>query len=644
MTIASTRILLGTILCLSIFLESSALGALRTPTPREFADWQRSAATQSEALRKKIAAVQESYEIVFVPGILGSQLKIGNFVYGRDPISAKKLLYSVDQAIESSTLNEFRAQIAKVFKKNVDIYGDGLNLLQGANRGRSPIEFAYDWRDDLRRSAKALNEFLLKKLPRKKFVIVAHSMGGVIAWHWKNEHNFDHKQNLIAIVLLGSPLQGSCEPIRMLIQGYGPPQTSGNFEKWATHLVFGEARAAIPTFPSVFQLLPSFDLAHPCLKVRRGAIEQIFRHDEVDSWLGRDGGDYQLDPDFAKLVSLDMVAYKNRVQAAIIAGREFRLAFDARPYDDQVYILYSQKYPLASGYTALPNSSKWLKIDKEWPSVDSDGRVPRDSAINFGNLDARNSTTSGLDNEHGDLLKDPRFAQFVTDNIAPLIEQAQQREILEFATNDPKLRRQLEANGWFADAGMRSISLERVPELSRAAMQLAKYNHELLLKNANDPRFATIDFQKMTPEQAAISAGKIIEKLGDPQSAATLYSTAIALDPQAVDAATYRDLGRIKLKEGHTSEAADYFERAVVAAKIPDIRWNANFLGETHRYLGTTFERAGSPNQAILEYEAAKTYGNLWSSTRLKDIQATPNEWKMYRYEAGVNRRSLPPN
>jgi pimeloyl-ACP methyl ester carboxylesterase len=612
------------VLGLGLSLCAPCQSEVYNPTEHEFLEWQRSIAATSETLRNKVDTVAESYDIVFVPGILGSQIKIGSFTYGRDKITADKLVYNPGQGAEASTLNEFHAQIALVFKKNVDIYGKGLDFLQGANAGKAAVEFAYDWRDDLDKTARAFDSFLKTRLPDKKIVIVAHSMGGVIAWHWKNKYNHDHKQRVIALVLLGSPLQGSCEPIRMLVEGYGPPGTSSGFEKWATHLVFGKAHAAILTFPSVFQLLPPYDPQHPCLKLRNGTLEQALNHYEPDSWLGRSGGGYQLSSTLALETGLALPEYQKRVAAAIKAGRDFRTAFDVRPFDDQVYLLYSDKHQLPSGFTAVPKASEWLKIANSWPNVDGDGRVPKESATNFGNFDAKRGAKMQLDREHGDLLRDPRFADFVSDNIAPLIAQAKRVEILAFASRDPKLRPELEAKQWILDQSLRTASMERIPELSAAAEQVAKYNLGLLRKNATDARLVGIDFEKLTPAQAAVAAGKRFSNNGDEGLAAAAYSSAIALDPKVIDAQTYRELGIMRSKQGNMSQAADYLSRAGASESVQHSLWGQENLGPSYQELGLIFEPAGSPSQAIHWYQNATKLGDLRAADSLKDIRRPP--------------------
>lgn len=605
--------------------------APRLPPEHEVEDWITSRASTSEALRAKVAEVRESYEIVFVPGILGSQLKIGDFTYGKDPIEAHKLVFEPRQPVEPATLNEFTAHlIGRIFKKDVDIYGKGLNAAQSANRGRPLLEFPYDWRDDLDKLADDLEAFLNKQIPGKKFVIVAHSMGGVIAWHWKNTRNRDHKRDLLALVTLGSPLRGSCEPIRMLLEGYGPPEKKSSFEKWATHIVFREAHAAIFTFPSVFGLLPKFDKRRPCLKIRRGSVEEALDHHEIGTWFGRSGGDYELNAAFADKAKLDLATYKERVAAAVTAGRDFRGAFDWDPLDDRVYLLYSGSPKISSHSVVVPKGADWLARLPSLPDTPADGRVSAESAMNAGHFDARagRGMTHNLNAEHGDLLADDGFSDFIRENIGRLLTQLKQTEILAFAAaKDPSLKKELEQRGWLGDTSLATTSLARIGAISDAVRALATYNYELLAKSKADPKFSTIDFARADPASALVAAGDILHA-GDEQTAAALYATAIVFDPNKVDAIRFDRLGTIRLKEGRALEAASYFTRALKAADQPGVTIRKDVRGHIHNGLGLALERAGSPQQAIASYKEAIEHGMVEANSRIEALRLeTTDKW-----------------
>jgi pimeloyl-ACP methyl ester carboxylesterase len=595
--------------------------ALRQPSERELEEWIRTRATTSKALRDKIAEVNESYEIVFVPGILGSQLQIGSFTYGKDPIDARHLAFGAAQSTRATTLNQFKAQIARVFEKNVDIYGQGLNDTQSANNGRPLVEFAYDWRDDLDKLAGDLDKFLQARLPNKKFVIVAHSMGGVIAWHWKNKFNKPRKRDLVALVTLGSPLQGSCEPVRMLVEGYGPPAQSGSFEKWATHLVFGKAHPAVLTFPSVFALLPAYDERQPCLKIRRGTKTVPLDHHEPGSWLGRPGGDYQLPVEFAAQAGLDARAYAEQVTAAVKTGRAFRQAFDSEPYDDQIYLLYADTHTLSANTVVEPRGQKWLAAVSSGHEP-GDGRVSRESAINFGNFDARRGAAVSLERDHGGLLADPRFSSFLRDNIKRLMSQAKNAEILAFAETQPPLRDELKSRGWVADASLKTTALNQIPAVSSAMKTHVDYNYDVLASNKANPQFSGIDFDGADRARAMMEAADTVYKSGDTRTSASLYSTVIAHDEQRVGALAFKRVGEELLKDGRASDAVTQLSLASDAANRPGAtEAERQARGEISTQLGLASERAGSIKTALKAYQAAAQQGNAAAKQRVKDLE-----------------------
>src|SRR5207244_6194499 len=109
----------------------------------------------------------------------------------------------------------------------IDVHSQLLDEIAGiAGDEGEVIEFAYDWRHDIDQIAgwldKTLREKWRDKIRGARLTIVAHSMGGVVAWVWKNRyyHRDEKDFELSRLVLLGSPLQGSCDMLRMLLEGY----------------------------------------------------------------------------------------------------------------------------------------------------------------------------------------------------------------------------------------------------------------------------------------------------------------------------------------------------------------------------------------------------------------------------------------
>jgi pimeloyl-ACP methyl ester carboxylesterase len=114
------------------------------------------------------------------------------------------------------------------------------------------VEFAYDWRRDIRHAAERLAETIAERLVvldsyvgRAEVIVVAHSMGGLVARWWLDR--LGGAERCRGLVTLGTPYRGSPKAVRMLAGGY----------VWRS---FGSRRFAdvLRAFPSVHQLLPMY--------------------------------------------------------------------------------------------------------------------------------------------------------------------------------------------------------------------------------------------------------------------------------------------------------------------------------------------------------------------------------------------------
>ena len=106
-------------------------------TPDQVIQWARDAAQTNPALRQRLLELDKVYEVLFIPGILGSRLEIGGFIWGESPIQADKLVLNSAQRAKVSMLETFQVRdglFRRVWKKE-DIYGKGLVKLW---EGRSP--------------------------------------------------------------------------------------------------------------------------------------------------------------------------------------------------------------------------------------------------------------------------------------------------------------------------------------------------------------------------------------------------------------------------------------------------------------------------------------------------------------------------
>ena len=117
------------------------------------------------------------------------------------------------------------------------------------------LEFAYDWRRDLRQAAAKLETAIDERLAvldsyvgRAEVIIVAHSLGGLVARWWLDHHGGTERCR--GLITLGTPYRGSPKAARMMSGGY----------VWRS---VGSRRVAdlLRSLPAVHQLLPIY----PCV-------------------------------------------------------------------------------------------------------------------------------------------------------------------------------------------------------------------------------------------------------------------------------------------------------------------------------------------------------------------------------------------
>lgn len=631
-----------TLFCVSSIIYS-AIAADTTADDEEADRLIVAMAEKSETVRKGIQSINDSYNVVFIPGILGSVLKIGNKTYGDDKLAADWLAYDPDSPKKASceTLNQFKVRIGRGAKIwTTDIYGDALNTLKDAIGSQNLWEFCYDWRADIDKSAKELDNYLKSNLKNKKFTIVAHSMGGLVAWQWKNKYYKDWKDRdrLVTLVAVGSPLEGSCEAIKTIIDGYG-----AFFER----IAFSGTEAAILTFPSVYQLLPKYDENTPCMKIRRQGVPVGWNHHDPEKWFGRTGGDYELRKEYADQVKLDFETYKTRVKKAILDGQNFRKDFNNNPKpDDHIYLVYADTKTVESEYLVVPHGKSWLSATAS-KHIEGDGRVSVKSATNS-NKCGTGAVFGPLDNQHSELFIDPRFVKFALKNLIAPIKQAINFETRGYASSDPNLVAEFRQQGLVWNDVAIPTGLPSNPELLAAKKVLESYNVD---HNVNmvltDPRFAGARLDGGDQIGQILKAAEIAEnsKDADIKTADALFGTAIALDVQRdrVPTSVYVKLGNWRLTEStaaresgkdveasrKAAEASRYF---VYALDLGD-KDKIYFTGYLFNMLGQSYELTGSRILALEAYEGGAKFGNFHAKERLEILRGlSPGDG---RFKAG---------
>ena len=190
--------------------------------------------------------------VIFIPGTMGSELWLGNERIWPNV----KVLFRNPEIIRfpSTVPLEARAVLGEVVVVpnliKLDQYnrlGDYLVEELGYERGKDFYEFAYDWRQDVRISARELGK-LVETLPvNQPITIIAHSLGTMVSRHYTER--LGGKQRVERAILMGGPHNGS---VKILTSMLAAPEI----------LPFGlmgeRFRQITETFPSAYQIIPPY--------------------------------------------------------------------------------------------------------------------------------------------------------------------------------------------------------------------------------------------------------------------------------------------------------------------------------------------------------------------------------------------------
>lgn len=196
--------------------------------------------------------------VVVIPGILGSKLcrkDTHEVVWGgvNSLSNLRQLALPLEpnahtMAFETCGILE-SIRIVGPFKFHQ--YDQLLKTLRelGYIEGKTLFVFAYDWRMSNFDTAKTLAEFIQQKIGKSSFDIVAHSMGGLVARIYINE--FEGGKHVSRLVTMGTPHRGSIKVLKIADSGWS---------WWENALAGGikDIRETLLTFPSVYELLPSY--------------------------------------------------------------------------------------------------------------------------------------------------------------------------------------------------------------------------------------------------------------------------------------------------------------------------------------------------------------------------------------------------
>jgi pimeloyl-ACP methyl ester carboxylesterase len=409
-------------------------------------------------LAASVSEIQKRPVIVLVPGILGSKLSapsLGGVFWGKGIPDVEKLKLPAN-LIDETAKSDVQATLLESYFG--DQYGDAFAAIKSAAAkvGIDAVACGYDWRRDLRSGAADLEGCIAREFGAKKrtLIFVSHSMGGIVTSVWNAKHDAKQysPQHLVGgIALLGSPLQGSCEVLRMIREGYRQPDQNGlnagkrleylyvewdnlrqgianDLTGWATDGV----REALLTWPGAFGLTPkptNVDTNRTCVKVyppEQPGGPDVISYYEPQFWATVTGKEV-----------LNGAKPPASFNAVLAKAKEFRNGFKLVQPHAPLYAFYSVYW--STPEVARLGVDGHLNAANTWNPEDGDGRV----SMPAGGSRPEASWLSHfwpVNSVHGGLPKDPEFQKvFLAGRLPKLVEGLTAYELITELAKEPGL-------------------------------------------------------------------------------------------------------------------------------------------------------------------------------------------------------------
>ena len=578
------------------------------------------------SIEKEVQNKRGKYVVIFIPGILGSKLtnSEGKTIWGgKAKPDQKGLMLSKDSTYAGSEI----MQEYPGFWSRQDIYGKFDNALAVLAAGAATkLEFPYDWRQDLNVVSQKMDEYIRVNeslLRDKDIIFIAHSMGGLVFFNWKNKF-YEKKVNdypffIDRAILLGSPLKGSCEILRMLIMGYRPVPDAGILEKIGYRYLFKDVQGALFSFPSIFQLIPLSDENSPqnsCLIFRTPTGDIAKNPFDIDVWK------ILIKLDSVKKVwnklGIPLVDFENLLKVA----KSFRINLNKNLREnrlkDRVLYFYND--------THITTEHVVVKFDEDFAnpelvkddltfSKNGDGRVLFESAINAGQPGfSRHRLISG----HGDLVKDDNFFAFLTTNLNQRIYSQLVKAIAPLTLEDDQATKQLiKARKVLAlsDLGENPLEPNEFHDGTKAVLQF-----DLMVVEALTTKEKGLDLRKRAYEFARY----FDDKLKDSKRAIPFYEIAMAsggLKGKTNEVYALNRYGYALLKDNRFQEAETALLSARNTFEISPFNFAQDFPAKLYNNLGNVYLRTNKPINARETLRKASEYGSIKAMATLERLE-----------------------
>jgi len=422
--------------------ESLAASPPRAAVP----EFRRLALAAAGGLPEAAGAIERakaSSVVIFLPGALGSRLmRDGEVIWGDGRVSAERLMLREGETAQAELLLSYGTAV-----RTEDIYGRSREKLAEVLAGTGEIrDFAYDWRIDIGSHADSLDALLRSdpSLVGKELFLIGHSMGGLIAWDWQSRHYRGRDRDELKVqrmLLLGSPLGGACEVIRMLADGYRPSPGAGKVETVIYHALFKAMRAAAFTFPGIFELLPpvgSQRLDDACLTSALEPPELAADYFDPGFWRSAAARAILKDAWNEPGWRGGEAAFFERLAQVLATARAFRERLDLRTLNVPAVLFFTpSRETVAHARIERGGLLRQSPTIRYRLQASGDGRVLKRSAGNPGR--ATPVALHRLSLAHGDLPRDPLFIDYLADEVRPSLEAVSALHLLAALDDLPTL-------------------------------------------------------------------------------------------------------------------------------------------------------------------------------------------------------------
>jgi pimeloyl-ACP methyl ester carboxylesterase len=266
--------------------------------------------------------------VIVIPGITATEL-LDDYPLNTEDVWS--MIFNKDYeriALHPDDLRYEAIEPAHVFPgRAFSIYNDLIKALRHelssqADKPTPVFAFPYDWRIDVRLTAKALGEFVKEVIARTKLLkhyakasnlkvdLVGHSMGGLIICEYLSQTKVQSQVGRVATI--GTPFLGSIEAIVKIATGMSLLSGTEPRER---------EREAARVTPAVYQLFPSY---------KNAAIGNNMENVDLFNPANMQGSVIESLIEFVRLYAVDTLKHKRKTQAEKIlkqlldGGKEHR--------------------------------------------------------------------------------------------------------------------------------------------------------------------------------------------------------------------------------------------------------------------------------------------------------------------------------